>query len=254
MLLKKGSTGEDVKKIQSLLGCTADGIFGNDTERLVKEWQKNNGLDVDGIVGNKTWNAMFPSEQSELDIVYNPINVHITRANRKIKYLVIHYTAGRKSTPGSAVNTRNVFLRRAASADFCVDDTTIIQVNPDLNKYYCWAVGDGNGKYGITNTNSISIEMCSTLDDGADSHKSNHVGWHITDDVFNNTVKLAKYLMKKYDISVDRVVRHYDASRKLCPGVIGWNDGPLYDSRTGKKLSQKNNSDVWLKFKNLIAQ
>ena len=31
MLLKKGSTGEDVKKLQEKLGLTADGAFGSGT-------------------------------------------------------------------------------------------------------------------------------------------------------------------------------------------------------------------------------
>lgn len=60
------------------------------------------------------------------------------------------------------MSTRGVFLSRKASADFIVDDKDVVQVNPDLERYYCWAVGDGKGKKGITNSNSISIEMCST--------------------------------------------------------------------------------------------
>jgi N-acetylmuramoyl-L-alanine amidase CwlA len=32
-----------------------------------------------------------------------------------------------------------------------------------------------------------------------------------------NTIELVQYLMKKYNIPIDRVVRHYDASRKNCP-------------------------------------
>lgn len=98
-----------------------------------------------------------------MEITKHPINVHISRSNRKIKYIVVHYTAGAKSTKGTAESTRKVFLTRQASADFVVDDETIVQINPDPAKYYCWAVGDGKGKYGITNKDCISIEMCSTL-------------------------------------------------------------------------------------------
>ncbi len=50
MLLKVGSTGEDVKKLQTKLGLTADGAFGPNTEKKVKEWQATNGLTADGIV------------------------------------------------------------------------------------------------------------------------------------------------------------------------------------------------------------
>jgi putative chitinase len=59
MLLKKGSKGDDVKKLQAKLGLAADGIFGGGTEAKVKEWQAANGLAADGIVGEGTWSKMF---------------------------------------------------------------------------------------------------------------------------------------------------------------------------------------------------
>ena len=64
MLLKRGSSGDDVKKLQQKLGLSADGFFGAGTEAKVKEWQTTNGLTADGIVGSGTWTKMF-GEQSE---------------------------------------------------------------------------------------------------------------------------------------------------------------------------------------------
>lgn len=59
ILLKRGSTGELVKKLQKRLGITVDGIFGPQTEQAVKSFQRVHGLVVDGIVGQKTWDALF---------------------------------------------------------------------------------------------------------------------------------------------------------------------------------------------------
>ena len=59
MLLKNGSNGEDVKKLQTKLGLAADGAFGPGTEAKVKEWQAANGLTADGLVGDGTWTKMF---------------------------------------------------------------------------------------------------------------------------------------------------------------------------------------------------
>jgi len=61
MLLKNGSKGDDVKKLQEKLGLTADGAFGPGTEAKVKAWQAANGLTADGVVGDGTWAKMFGS-------------------------------------------------------------------------------------------------------------------------------------------------------------------------------------------------
>ena len=53
-VLKKGSTGENVKRLQAELGLEGDGVFGPGTEAAVKKWQAANGLAADGIVGPKT--------------------------------------------------------------------------------------------------------------------------------------------------------------------------------------------------------
>ncbi len=61
MLLKLGSEGEDVKKLQSKLGIEAIGKFGPKTDAAVKAWQSAHGLTADGIVGDGTWSKMFGS-------------------------------------------------------------------------------------------------------------------------------------------------------------------------------------------------
>jgi putative chitinase len=60
MLLKLGSEGEDVKKLQVKLGVDPIGKFGPKTDAAVKAWQSANGLTPDGIVGAGTWGKMFP--------------------------------------------------------------------------------------------------------------------------------------------------------------------------------------------------
>jgi putative chitinase len=63
MILKVGSKGEDVKKLQAKLGLGADGVFGSGTEAAVKKWQASNGLTSDGIVGEGTWSKIFGTKQ-----------------------------------------------------------------------------------------------------------------------------------------------------------------------------------------------
>jgi putative chitinase len=59
MLLKLGSTGDDVVKLQKKLGVDPIGKFGPKTETAVKSWQSANGLSADGVVGDGTWDKMF---------------------------------------------------------------------------------------------------------------------------------------------------------------------------------------------------
>ena len=73
MLLKIGSKGDDVKKLQEKLKLTSDGTFGPNTEKAVKEWQTKNGLGSDGIVGDVTWNKMFAGSVVTEEVRITPV-------------------------------------------------------------------------------------------------------------------------------------------------------------------------------------
>lgn len=74
MLLKLGSTGEDVNKLQIRLGIEPVGKFGNKTDAAVKGFQSAHGLTPDGIVGDATWAKLFPPTPSvEAPVVVAPV-------------------------------------------------------------------------------------------------------------------------------------------------------------------------------------
>jgi N-acetylmuramoyl-L-alanine amidase len=134
-----------------------------------------------------------------LQIAYNR-----TKRTQGIKYIVIHDTGN--TAAGANARSHYAYFNakdRQSSADFFVDDKEVLQVN-DYTKYYTWHCGDGKGKYGITNNNSIGIEICINSDGDYNT-------------AFDNTVALTKQLMSQLNIDIDHVVRHYDASRKNCP-------------------------------------
>lgn len=54
MLLKKGTVSKEVAEWQTFLAMPADGIFGENTEKATKLFQKSNGLKADGVVGPAT--------------------------------------------------------------------------------------------------------------------------------------------------------------------------------------------------------
>lgn len=57
--LHKGQESGDVKILQDLLDIPADGKFGPQTERAVRDFQEKAGLAIDGIVGPATWALML---------------------------------------------------------------------------------------------------------------------------------------------------------------------------------------------------
>lgn len=158
--------------------------------------------------------------------------VHTTaKANRSIEYIVIHYTAGVTSKAGAAVNTADYFRTTATevSADFTVDDTTVVQYNGDIKNRYTWHCGGskyntmGGSFYGkCTNANSIGIEICSTNSTGK-IQNANDPSYSFTAAAVANAAELTRQLMAEYNIPAERVIRHYDVTGKLCPGIIGWN-------------------------------
>ena len=97
MLLKKGSSGEDVKKLQIKLGLTPDaGVaqFGPKTEAAVKAWQKANGLSDDGIVGDTTWGKLFGVNDQITDAVTQVAGLAIDKLKGHISEVVFQQIAG----------------------------------------------------------------------------------------------------------------------------------------------------------------
>lgn len=143
-------------------------------------------------------------------LIQNLTKVNYTKGNNGRKYIVIHYTGNRTDT-GMANSNYFKSTNRGASAHYFVDAENVVQVVSDSDT--AWAVGRNYGSNNLfgkcTNSNSISIEMCST--DGK-----------ISDGTYRNTVELTKTLMKKYNIDASRVVRHWDVCSKCCPGWNGW--------------------------------
>ena len=129
-----------------------------------------------------------------------------SRKGTSIKYIVIHDTGN--TSNGADANAHFSFFNsadRQSSAHYFVDDSQILRVIKESDK--AWHCGDGHGKYGITNENSIGIEICINTDGNFKI-------------AFDTAAQLTAELLKKYNLSMDRVVRHYDASRKVCPNIM----------------------------------
>ena len=124
----------------------------------------------------------------------------------KVKYLVIHYTAGHNDT---AENNGKYFAREqvGASAHYFVDETTVVQSVPD--EYVAWHCGGNYYHHDkCRNSNAIGIEICTKYQGGEYSFAPEAVA---------HAQELTRQLMEKYEIPADRVLRHWDVTHKICP-------------------------------------
>ena len=148
------------------------------------------------------------------------------RSPSKIKYIVIHYTGNDGDT--DEANARYFKSYRGVSAHYFVDDDSVTLSVPET--YVAYSVGGtrynnykstGGAKFYkvCTNTNSISIELCDTIRDGSVM---------VSDKTLANAIELIKSLMKKYNIPLSNVIRHFDVTGKPCPAYFvnnsKWND------------------------------
>lgn len=184
-------------------------------------------------------------------------NYGSSRSSDTIQYIVIHYTGNDGDTDeGNGQYFHGNVVK--SSAHYFVDSDSVTQTVPD--NFAAWAVGGskyascsqtGGGKlYGkCTNSNSLSIELCDDKKDGQLMASAKTIA---------NAQTLTKELMKKYNIPLENVVRHFDVTGKLCPAYYvdetKWagfkaaleEKKPLYKVQVGA-FSVKANADKLLK-------
>ncbi len=141
----------------------------------------------------------------------NSSNFYSGRGGNSIKYIVMHYTANNGDT---AMNNAQYFHNNIvqASAHYFVDENSVVQsVRDSDGAWHCGGSLESSQHplHNICmNRNSLGVEMCSDKVNGK---------YVITAQTVDRAVELVKYLMAKYGIDVDHVVRHYDVTGKLCP-------------------------------------
>lgn len=182
--LRKGSKGEEVKKLQKLLGLAFDGVFGTYTEKAVKEFQLKHGLAADGVVGTKTWEAL---------------GVPNVQTTRKITHIFVHCTAGSQSmTPQGLLDFfyKQKKWSRPGYHYVVSANGTITNIWPE-SKY----------SNGVKNMNSHSINIAWM--GGVDKTHPNGID-NRTDAQKKSLRHLLKELRKKYPTA--KIMGHRDTS------------------------------------------
>lgn len=149
----------------------------------------------------------------------------------RIKYIVIHYVGALGGAKANCQYYASKYL--GASAHYFVGfDGEIWQSVADED--IAWHCGAKSYKHvECRNSNSIGIEMC-VRNKGSQADTSKD--WYFEDATVRETIELTQYLMKKYNLPADHVIRHYDVTGKICPNPYVYNT----------------TKDTWDKFKKAI--
>jgi hypothetical protein len=180
-------------------------------------------------------------------IVKNLTEINLTKFNStsRIKYIVIHYYG----SLGTAKAISDYFKApyRGASAHYCLDEDEIIyQCVEDADiAWHCGTKKEYFHKY-CRNSNSIGIEVRPRKIDTTRSSYAEDTDWYFDSVVERRLLEFTQYLMKKYNVSIDNVLRHYDVTHKLCPRPYVGDDTNDFYLRPGNKQ--------WTTFKNRLVR
>jgi len=156
-------------------------------------------------------------------------------------YLAVHWTAN--EGPGSdADNNARYFQNsgRAASAHYCVDDHQIVRCVPEdevaysvgATRYTAFKAQHIGGDN--PNNHVISVEMCVNSDGKF---------WSM----YSNTAHLCADILKRHGWGIDKLIRHYDVTGKVCPAFF-------VTDIAAKKFMCGTAHETWAAFRNDVAR
>ena len=155
------------------------------------------------VKADQITDTLYNDNRPDLDVELLPVNDYSRpgRALEKVNGIVVHYTANPGTT---AQQNRNYFAGLAeshithASSHFVIGlEGEIVQCIPCDEIAY--ASNDRN-------SDTIAIECCIPDDTGK-----------FNDQTYQSLVQLVTWLMGRYDLGVEDVIRHYDVTGKNCP-------------------------------------
>jgi hypothetical protein len=101
--LRFGDRGYSVAQLQEALGIEADGVYGEDTEIAVSNYQRRNGLAVDGIAGPETLESLSLG--------------HLSYATTDELFVRDDYPSRTSRTSDSSYSSRSSHLSRSGFQD-----------------------------------------------------------------------------------------------------------------------------------------
>ena len=171
--LKKGSTGEDVKKLQQALidlgylSDTADGTFGAKTQDAVTLFQAVNGLDADGLAGAKTQVLLFSGTALSADQA--PPTDFLVLVNRSHKL-------SKTDVPTDLVEIASVLPSDVVKVKYAGTKANRTAVEA-LGKMLSAAISEGVSNFQISSAYRTYSEQQKLVDNSVAKYQKNNPSW-----------------------------------------------------------------------------
>lgn len=191
-ILKRGSKGEDVKRLQEALKLYPDGIFGRLTEEAVVELQTKYGLTADGIVGQRTW-----------DIING--NQPIKKSRRSITEIIVHCTASKEGVPLDVAAIRRMHIRERGWSD--IGYHYVVYLDGSVHEGRDVNISGAHCKY--HNTHSIGVVYVGGLDKSGKAKDTRNAAQKA------GLLKLLQDLKRLYPKAT--IHGHREFANKACP-------------------------------------
>lgn len=195
--IKIGSRGEEVRVLQKKLNIKADGIFGRDTDTMVRLYQTSHGLTPDGIVGPHTWEYLgYASTARVIDEII--IHCSATAEGRKVSSSSID--AGHKARKFSVYTDTHGKTRYIGYHYIIHLDGRIEACRPE-SKIGCHTSGHNARSIGICYIGGLDSEGKFIKDTRTKAQKA-------------SLIKLIKDIKSRIN-TIERVIGHRDTSPDL---------------------------------------
>lgn len=145
----------------------------------------------------------YVADQPELDVELLTVNEYSRpgAALEQVNGIVVHYTANPGTT---AIQNRSYFENLAETHETKASSHFVIGLDGEIVQ--CIPCNEISYASNDRNSDTISIECC--IEDEMGKFNGN---------TYESLIKLTTWLMGRYDLSVDDVIRHYDVTGKNCP-------------------------------------
>ena len=175
-----------------------------------------------GIFAQRAYSELsdevISAQKPDIDVELLTVNEYSRpgTALEKVNGIVVHYTANPGTT---AEQNRSYFESLAETGETHASSHFIIGISGEIIQ--CIPCNEISYASNDRNSDTISVECCIPDESGK-----------FTDETYQSLVELVAWLMGRYELTADDVIRHYDVTGKDCPKYFVENSNAWSDFKT----------------------